>query len=61
MMLLIKKYILCYGLNVCTPLSLPSSPPNLFAEALTPSVMLFGGGPFKWGHEDEAPMMKLAS
>lgn len=47
MMLLIKKYILYYGLNGCTPLSLPPSPPNLFAEALILSVMLFGGGPFK--------------
>ena len=46
-MLLIKKYILYYGLTGCTPLSLPPSPPNLFAEALILSVMLFGGGPFK--------------
>lgn len=60
-MLLIKKYILCYGLNVCTPLSLPASPPNLFAEALILSVILFGGGPFKWGHEGGAPVMKLTS
>ena len=34
-------HIVCYRLNVCVP-TIPT--PNSYADALTPSVMVFGGG-----------------